>query len=110
MEKIVEIKWDEIWPISNILNEVCHGININDFKNEIGFKYEEIVDLLHKLNKLEPKNTDYNSLIIFKLNDSEQKILLNSFKEVLRQIDEWEFQTRSGVTIQEANDIINKVL
>lgn len=26
--------WNELWPIANILNEVCHGIDIGDIKKE----------------------------------------------------------------------------
>ncbi|MGE0669376.1 MAG: hypothetical protein AB7H48_00380 [Parachlamydiales bacterium] len=105
MEKIVGIKWDEIWPISNILNEVCHGFYVHNFENNIGAKKPIVVDLMDKIS--EKENED--EIILF-LNDIELNLLKKSFEEVLRQIEEWEFQTRIGVTIQEAKDIMKKIL
>ena len=110
MEKIVEVKWEEIWPVVNVLNEVCHGININSHESEIGFRYEEILKLLRTLSQLEDKNENYSNQIIIKLSDNEREIIKNSFEEVFKQIEEWEFQTRIGITIQEANEIKKKLV
>lgn len=43
------------------------------------------------------------------LSDAELAFLKNSFEEVFRQIDEWEFQTRIGVSVQEAQRIKEKL-
>ncbi|HRD56229.1 MAG TPA: hypothetical protein PLC42_07535 [Parachlamydiaceae bacterium] len=36
IKKIIETKWNELWPIVNILNEVCHGLHIENFEKEAG--------------------------------------------------------------------------
>ena len=86
----IETTWDEFFPIVNILNEVCHGIDINNFQEEIGFDYEEIFLLLKKINR--SKTLDDNEQIEIELNTREIEIIKRSFKEVVRQIEEWEFQ------------------
>jgi hypothetical protein len=91
---------DEIWPLLNILNEVCHGIRIGNFEEIIGVKKEDVVNLMDKISKEENKEV---SILI--LNDLELNALKRSFREVFNQIDEWEFQTRIGISRQEANII-----
>jgi len=103
----VKIKWEEIWPIVNILNEICHGIDVD--LDKMGFKYEEILNLLNKLKKYDPGKSNYDFQITIELNASELKMLIKSFKEVFRQIEEWEFQTRIGITIQEAKSILSNI-
>ena len=48
--------------------------------------------------------------LILQLNEFELNILVNSFNEVCRQIEDWEFQTRIGVTRQEVKSTINKLI
>jgi hypothetical protein len=110
MEKIIKTTWEEIWPLANVLNEVCHGINVNDFEKEIGFKYENVFSLLRKIDKYEVTSEEPNVEILLTLNRQELEIIKNSFEEVFRQIEEWEFQTRIGVTIEEANAIKEKIM
>ncbi len=43
MATMIETNWNELWPIVNIMNEVCHGIKIHDMDQAIGYKYEIIV-------------------------------------------------------------------
>ncbi|MBS0606235.1 MAG: hypothetical protein JSR57_04730 [Verrucomicrobia bacterium] len=74
-------------------------------KKNIGAKKQIVVALMDKIS--EKENED--EIILF-LNDIELNLLKKSFEEVLRQIEEWEFQTRIGVTIQEAKDIMKKIL
>ncbi len=108
MVKIIvnNIKFDsnELWPLLNILNEICYGINIPDFENSIGVKKQKIVDFMDRISKEDEKND-----VVLNLNDEELIFLQNSFKEIFKQIDEWEFQTRIGISIQEANKIKHKL-
>lgn len=45
--KKLELSWEELQPAANILNEVCHGIEI-DIQAKIGYSYEEQYALLKK--------------------------------------------------------------
>ena len=109
MWKIIETSWNELWPIANILNEVCHGININDTENDVGFKYETIFDLLRKLSTYEVEEAKSDIKTTIELSSLETEIITKCFNEVFKQIEEWEFQTRIGITKKEANDILNKL-
>jgi len=110
MRKIIETTWNELWPVVNILNEICHGIKINDFEKQIGFKYDEIFSLLEKIEAYEVKEYEADLKTTLELNDStEMSILKNCFRVVLKHIEEWEFSTRIGVSISEATAIINKL-
>ncbi|HLY68704.1 MAG TPA: hypothetical protein VKR53_03175 [Puia sp.] len=98
--KTFNLNPDEIWPLLNILNEICHGIKINNFEKTIGAKKDSVVKLLDKITEIENEQCCF-----LKLNDFELKILENSFSEVFKQIDLWEFQTRIGVSLDEAKKI-----
>lgn len=104
-KKIVKLIQEENWTLVNILNEVLHGLRVNNFEQKIGDTKENALQLMEKL-KSEKNNAS------FELEYPEQEILIfrNSFKEVLRQIEEWEFQTRIGITIPEVQAIISKFL
>ncbi len=102
--KTIHLESSETWPLLNILNEVCYGIRVNNFENTIGVQKAKVVDLMDRISKNET-----NDGIIIDLNDSEVNILKRSFEEVFRQIDEWEFQTRIGISIPEAIKIIEKI-
>ena len=102
-EKIIKLYTDEIWPLANILNEICNGLIINNFEDSIGRKELDVVILMNKILNKEDKES-----AIFHLNNTELNILSNSFKEVFKQIEEWEFQTRIGITIKEAINIQKK--
>jgi len=103
--RTIKLSPNEVLPLLNILNEVCHGFYVHNFEKNIGAKKQIVVALMDKIS--EKENED--EIILF-LNDIELNLLKKSFEEVLRQIEEWEFQTRIGVTIQEAKDIMNKIL
>lgn len=109
MKKEIKTKWNDLWPIINILNEVCHGIKINDFETEIGFNYNEIFSLLAKLEAYEVGEDMSEIQIILELNNIETEILKACFNESLKQIEQWEFSTRIGVSISEAQKIKEKL-
>lgn len=103
-KKKIKLDANEFWPLLNILNEACHGIKINNFEHSIGAKKHTVVDFMNNISQEENKNE-----IVLNLNDSELIILNNSFEEVFKQIDEWEFQTRIGISTQEARKIQEKL-
>ena len=101
---MVKLSQHEFFPLLNILNEVCHGFYIPNFENTIGAPRKTVVDFMDKLAKNESKEN-----IIIDLNDFELFFLQKSFIEVFKEIEEWEFQTRIGITIEEAKVIENKI-
>jgi hypothetical protein len=109
MRKTKETNWNNLWPIANILNEVCNGIHINDVERKIGFKYENIHSLLRKISNYKAKEEDSENIEIIELDENEIKIINRCFDEVLKQIEEWEFSTRIGISIKEAIEIKNKL-
>jgi len=106
-DKTIETTWDDFFFIVSILNEVCHGIDINDFEKEVGYTYDEIYALLKKINSF--KEQDEKQPIFIPLSSREIDIIKAAYKEVLKQIEEWEFQTRVGVTIPEVDQVVKKL-
>ncbi len=102
--KVIELNENEFLSTLNILNEVCHGINVSNFEKSIGEKKEVVVAFMDKISNEEGKDN-----IILNLNNSELSVLKNSINEVFKQIDEWEFETRIGISIQEMKTILEKL-
>ena len=100
----IKLYSNEVWPLLNVLNEVCYGIKINNLEISIGVKKQIVVDFMDSIVEEEKKNE-----VILTIDDSELNFLNNSFEEVFRQIEEWEFQTRIGISIQEAQKIQEKL-
>lgn len=105
MDKLTQIrlKNNEVWPLLNVINEVCHGIRVSDFEKSIGAKKQKVVDFMDNLSSEVEK-----SEVVLVVNNLEMNFINNSFEEVLKQIDEWEFQTRIGVSTKEAKKIKDK--
>ena len=87
-------------PIINILGEVCWGFYINNFEKKIGAKKEIVEELLERL--LRHEKNEFSETF---LNDSEVEIIKKAFNEVKNEIEEWEFQTRIGATLDEVKKI-----
>ena len=102
IENVLETKWDELWPIVNVLNEVSHGLYIDDIEQEVGFKREQILVLMHSIIFYEEKESELESPFVILLNIDEKSIIENCFQVVLKEIEEWEFSTRIGISINEA--------
>lgn len=105
MKKEVILSIDEFYSLLSILNEVCHGIYLYNFESVVGVQKKIVVDWLNKNLKREKEET-----VILELDDIELNFLQKSFEEVLKQIEEWEFQTRVGITVHEANMLKKKIL
>lgn len=104
-----ETNWNELWPIVNVLNEVCNGIQLHDLENKLGFNRENIIALMDKMETHQVDESRSEESAIIELDDHEINIINKCFKEVLKEIEEWEFQTRIGITIDKATAIINKL-
>jgi hypothetical protein len=96
---------NELICLLNILSEIYHGIYVHNFENVIGVQRKVVVDWMNKISEKEKEEE-----IILILDDFELNFLQKSFEEVFRQIEEWEFQTRIGITMQEANMIREKIV
>jgi uncharacterized protein YlzI (FlbEa/FlbD family) len=107
--KTIKIEWGRLEPISNILNEVCNGLKIENFNKKIGFSREETRSLLVKIMKHEAPFTEWQNPVTVDLDESEIQIIENSINEVLNQIDEWEFHTRIDAAIPEVKSILNYI-
>jgi len=101
MKRAIEISWEKLWPIANVLNEVCHGIRIESIEDKIGATEEELFLLLKKIKKYKVKESEFEIKKTIDVDENEIGILKKSLKEVSKQIDEWEFQTRIGVPLEE---------
>ncbi len=87
-------------PIINILGEVCWGFTVNNFEKKIGAKKEIVEDLLNRLIKDKKAG-----IIETYLNDFEVEIIKKALIEVEKEIEEWEFSIRFGVTLEEVKEI-----
>ena len=47
---IIEITDEELYVLSNALNEICNGIEVFEFETRIGMKKEEVKELLDKFD------------------------------------------------------------
>ena len=90
--------------IIGFLGEICWGLNIENFETKIGVKEEEAEALLERLLGQEKMGSEEASL-----SEMEIKIIKNAFREILNQIEEREFSTRCGFTIEEARQKIENI-
>lgn len=109
IENVLETNWDELWPIVNVLNEVSQGLYIDDIEQEVGFKSEQILLLMHRIISYQAKESELESAFVISLNIDEKIIIENCFQVVLKEIEEWEFSTRIGISITEAKKIVDKI-
>ncbi len=100
----ININSNEFYIILAVLNEVCHGLRISNFEKTIGAAEQTVIAFM---DGLKAKGLSEEVLL---LKDSEVQILKNSFKEVFRQLEEFEFETRIGFSIEEAQKIESKLV
>lgn len=87
-------------PVINLLGEICWGIQITSFEEKVGARKEVAEALLNRLIN-EEKNGNVDVFVTF----SEMEIIRKSLEIVGKEIEEWEFQTRIGVTLEEVKNI-----
>ncbi|MBS0584964.1 MAG: hypothetical protein JSR76_01520 [Verrucomicrobia bacterium] len=100
--KTISLNPEEMWPLLNVLNEACHGLNISNFEKLFG-KRELLIDLMDRLAQAEEKVRP----LVF--NNLDLEIIKRSFIEVFKEIEAWEFQTRIGIPREEAIKIQEKI-
>lgn len=99
-DKTILINLESDRPIINILGEVCWGFRVEDFEDAFGVKAEIVEELLDRLIKCE-KSGEFE---VF-LEKSEIKIIKKALDEVEKEIEEWEFETRIGTSLEEVKKI-----
>jgi hypothetical protein len=82
--------------IINILGEICWGFNIDDFENIIGVKKIIVEALLERLLKEERAGN-----VETYISSADVLIIQKALKIVEKEIEEWEFPIRFGVTLEE---------
>jgi len=108
-KKNIETKWSELRPLGNILNELCHGIYLEDIEKETGCKKEAIYTLLIKIAVCETNELKKEDILIIELDDFEIGIIKSCFLIVENEIEDRQYQARIGVSKEEANQILNKL-
>ena len=104
----IQFSGHELLALNNALSEVCHGLKILEFKTQIGVSRERTEKLLGFVHEMSENVTRDRTKVVEKkleLSKDDLIILENSLAEVLEVIEEWEFQTRIGVEIKEAEDL-----
>ena len=90
---IIDLKEERFFI--NILCEVCWGFLVEDFEGKIGEK-EVVENLLERLLKDEKLGVAETYL-----SDEEVNVFRKCLIEVEREIEEWEFFTRIGYSLEE---------
>ena len=72
--KTVVLTDDEVWPLLNILNEICHGISVKNFEQTIGVNKNVVIFLMDRISQHKNK-TSYLTLNEKELNIIEKKEL-----------------------------------
>jgi len=123
-KKIIALTQYEICVLINILNEVCNGFYIDNFEQKIGEREENVLKLMEKLKNAEKKigerhgealdligmrtNKKESTCCELEYTEHEMLIFRDSFKEVIKEIEEWEFHTRLGSKISQVQAIVSK--
>jgi hypothetical protein len=95
---IINIK--ENRPIINILGEICWGFQVENFEKKIGAKKQDVEVLLMRFLQEEK-----SGVLETRVTDFEINIIKKALVEVEAEIEEWEFETRIGVTLAEIKNL-----
>ena len=97
MNPVLEIKDPRL--LRSVLNEVLNGFLINDFDTAIGMEKAEVQKLLTELNELPDEaglDLDRKQAVAFR----------NALHRTLSELGVEEFQTRTGIDFEEAQDVL----
>jgi hypothetical protein len=97
---------DELRFIHQAFNEVCHGFRIENFDGKIG-KMDIAKSEMDKLGQIyERANGQSENLpVSILLNLDQIALFRNILHEVLKEIEDWEFHTRTGETRKRAEEL-----
>lgn len=106
---LFDISIKEIRLIHQAINEVCYGLKVVDFNATIGSRAFAI-KTLERLGRVYEENTKVrNSRINLILTPDDVQLFCNALAEVLKQIDDWEFDTRMGAERAMAVLLLNQL-
>lgn len=97
MNPVLEIKDPRL--LRSVLNEVLNGFLIDDFDTAIGMEKAEVQKLLTELNELPDEaglDLDRKQAVAFR----------NALHRTLSELGVEEFQTRTGIDFEEAQDVL----
>src|SRR3974377_2152885 len=80
-------------------NEVTHGLRIADHTSVLGVTKEDLELFLHRLRDL-PRDTELT------VEASWLPVARNALRETLEQLGYWDFRTRTGYSIEEAQTVL----
>lgn len=99
-----EIDLVEDRALISILGEVCWGFHVDNFENQIVASILVVESILNRL-----VNEEKAGIVETYISFFEVEIIQRAFREVLKEIEEWEFSTRIGISIDEVKEIMDKI-
>jgi hypothetical protein len=101
----------ELGTISNGLNEVCHCFRVVDFEAKMGADRREVEHTLDEISDGYDKMKDEGLTEgIVNFSDRELRMIIGALQEVCREIEDWEFHTRIGAELGEAEEILVELI
>lgn len=85
---------------NNALNEVCNGFAVANLEAALGISQQHVDDLLRRVHHAEPQQP-------LELVPEELLALRNALTMTLAELDAREFQTRMGVSVEDAREMRN---
>lgn len=126
---IIKMTEDEIRGVGNSMNEVCNGLKVIDFKLKMRVFKDTASQLLSLISSIYHKIKNYNltdiedennefkikldkigyDTFMIEISITALVILINAVKVVLNELEDWEFETRMGVSLEEACCILKNL-
>jgi hypothetical protein len=88
--------------LHSVLNEITHWYHLDDYKSLIGMNKADLEKLLEYLH-VQPRQSDIT------LDATQVNVFCNALRETLKLVSKWEFPTRTGYSIEEAQNILQKL-
>ena len=111
--KVNKLMLEELHVISQFLNEICNGLNFENFDKKIGTNRENVEILLNKFIDIydisKTQNSEFDNFIN-SLNDSERIIIKNCIDVVFCCFDESDFDNRLGSTKNQCTALRDKLI
>lgn len=99
-QKLHRVNIEKDRGIISILGEICLGFKVKNFEEVIVVKKDVAESLLRRLAQEEK-----NGIVDTYLTDAEVEIIKRALPVVANEIEEWEFETRLGYTLEEIKRI-----
>lgn len=106
-----QVSGHELATMSNSLNAVCYGLRVAGFKAKMGANRREaertLDEILRVYDKMQEKALTEASV---RFSDRELGMIIGALQEVCREIEDWEFHTRIGAELGEAEEILVELI